>query len=148
MTVSRINQEYRTILDFSKDKISKNFIQQALRQIEVLDFNIKKEESPTQTVTVINNDIKIGMFVVRLVLRDGFIRKSKFTAQKLRSYGKFHIKIYEQSVRSTNELNLTEHTLFKDQQWVDKSQNNELGIKDLVDAISYCSRLNRLRMFS
>lgn len=147
MTVNRINHEYRTILDFSKDKdISKNFIQQALRQIEVLDFNINNKL--LQTVTVIHNDIQIGMFKIRLILHQGRIKDSKFISQKLKSYGNFQIKIYEQSPRSINLIDLFKSELFKNQFWINKNYYNGLIIKDLVKIIAHCDRLNKLRMFS
>jgi len=131
MSLCKLQYEYRTILDFSEKNVSRNLVRTSLTKTEVLGLhNIESE------LMYIENEIKIGMYRIRLLL-------SKLDAKHLREYGSFKIKIYQ----ADSCINLHRDKRFNIQPWVDKNEENNLRVKDLVDVILYCNRLNNLSSF-
>lgn len=134
-------QEFRTILDFSKGKVSKNMIKTSLRNAEVLELVKKKD---TNDFIFIDNDILVGMYRIRLSFYSKDLSRSR---TKLREYGQFHIAIYESGKDgSIHNINLKRDRRFKDQYWA-KFPGYDFRMKNLVDVIYYLKRLNNLKMF-
>jgi hypothetical protein len=135
MSVGKGKLESRTILDFSRSKISKNYIKNSLRSVKLSDFNLYEN-----TITYINNEIKIGMYNIRL----HFIDRAPIYQDKrpLKDCGKFNINIRE--AKSEEDINLSRDKRFKDQYWLG---DESMKINTLTDVIMYCSRLNDLKPF-
>lgn len=132
--------EHRTVLDFSKDHVSKNLVRRALCQTEILDLCRK-----AGNITFIDNDIKVGMYTIRL----GFSEVHPGDNRKhLRDYGGFKVKIFESgSPEMSAEINLNKDKRFSKQYWTGLNKNYNLLTKNLIDIILHCSRLNDLRVF-
>jgi hypothetical protein len=142
MSLIKGKQEFRTILDFSKVKLSKNKIKEALRQAEVLEV-IRREDSSNAFV---ENFINVGMYEVRLIFSS---IDAETTRSRLKEYGKFRVAVYERGSfgKSMNNINLSKDKRFKNQYWVDLNKDYNLGINNLVDVIMYLRRLDNLKMF-
>lgn len=136
MSLVKGTQEFRTILDFSKGKISKNMIKSALRSAEVLEY-IKSEDH----FIWIDNHIKIGMYQIELQFYE---RITIDPRHKLREYGSFDIVISEKHKNGYNIINRNKDIRFKSQYW---AKNHKLRMKDLVDVIVFMRRLNNLKAF-
>ncbi len=139
MTAIRSKFESRTILDFSNGKYSKNKIKQALSQCEVV--NILEGEDRDEWL-IYDNQIKIGMYTITLHLP--FDCPS--TCSKLKDYGDFEISIYDTSSKERS-INLQKDSRFRDRYWVSQNFFGKLRIKHLIDAITYCKRLDKLKAF-
>lgn len=139
MTAIRSKLESRIILDFSNGKYSKNKIKQALRQCEVI--NILEGEDNNEWL-VYDNQIKVGMYTIVLHLP----LDCPSTYNKLKDYGDFEITIFDTSYRE-NSINLRKDSRFRDQYWVSHNFFGKLRIKHLVDIISHCKRLDKLKAF-
>lgn len=140
MSLVKGTQEFRTILDFSKGKVSKNMIKNALRDAEVLEI-VKHEDGTAQFIT---NVIKIGMYQLHLnfhSLYDG-------DKTKLKDYGGFRITVYENSRNgSIHNIRPCKDKRFKTQYWVNMNREYVLRMNNLVDIIYYTKRLDSLKMF-
>ena len=132
MTASKTIHEYRTILDFS-NKVSKNIIKQSLQNAEVLSICPDKN-----SVTYIENEIKVGMYTVHLHLHN-----YETNIRNLRGHGRFSISIHQTGNTQANYL----ESKFKDQPWVKRNDKADLRIQDLINIIYYCNRLNQLKIF-
>lgn len=143
MSLVKGKQEFRTILDFSFNKISKNRIKQSLRQAEVLEV-IQQEES--SICTFVENDIIVGMYQIRLFFNHREVGQHR---TRLRDYGGFRIAIYERTRKGTvlHNINLNKDSRFKHETWIDLNKDCNVRIKNLVDIIILLQRLNSLRMF-
>ena len=143
MSLIKGKQEFRTILDFSKVKMSKNKVKEALRHAEVLEVVYREEDS---THTFVENFINVGMYEVRLIFSSVDAVR---TRSKLKEYGKFRVAIYERASfgRSMHNISLPKDRRFKNQYWVDLNKDYNLRINNLVDIIMYLNRLNNLKMF-
>lgn len=143
MSLIKGKQEFRTILDFSREKLSKNKIKEALRQVEVLEVVHRDEDS---TNTFVENFINVGMYQIRLLFPylDACNNRSR-----LKEYGKFRIGIYERSSfgKSMHNISLAKDRRFKQQYWVELNKDYNLRINNLVDIIMYLHRLDQLKMF-
>lgn len=139
MTLIKGKQEFRTILDFSKGKISRNMIQQALRKVEVREL-----VQDSNHYTFIENDIIVGMYQIRLSFSslDAIENRSR-----LREYGGFRVSIYERKNKAIQNTNLLRDKRFKEQYWVNLNKNYDIRMKNLVDIILYLKRLNNLKIF-
>jgi hypothetical protein len=139
MTLIKGKQEFRTILDFSKEKISRNMVQQALRKVEVREL-----VQDCNNYTFIENDIIVGMYQIRLSFSsmDASVDRSR-----LREYGGFRISIYERKNKAIQNTNLLRDKRFKNQYWIYLNKNYDIRMKNLVDIILYLKRLNNLKMF-
>ena len=139
MTAIRSKLESRIILDFSNGKYSKNKIKQALRQCEVI--NILEGENRDDWL-VYDNQIKVGMYTIKLRLPlDG-----PSTCSKLKDYGDFEISIYD-TLSKEHSINLQKDSRFKDQYWVSYNFFGRLRIKHLIDIVTHCKRLDKLKAF-
>jgi hypothetical protein len=138
MTAIRAHQERRTILDFSNGKYSKNRIKQALRTCNIESI---KQGSGRDEYTFFTNEIKVGMYTIRLHLPFD----SSKNWHKLRDYGDFEISIHESP--SAPGVNLSRDSRFKSQYWSPKNYFGGLRIKHLIDIIAYCHRLDKLKAF-
>lgn len=133
--------EHRTVLDFSKDHVSKDLVRRALCRTEIIGLCQQKPGN----ITFIDNDIKIGMYTIRL----DFSEIHPGDGHKhLRDYGGFKVKIFENSSPEVSaEINLNKDKRFSKQYWTNLNKNYNLLTKNLIDIILHCSRLNNLRVF-
>ena len=141
MSADRRNYQYKTILDFTNPRLSKNFITQSLRRT---NFVCSISDEHTGIVTHVEPEVKVGMFKIHLVLSPTS-RDSNF--KNLRNYGKFYIKIYELSSRGEKEINSFRDPLFKKQYWASKNFKSWLKIKDLINIIMYLNKIDKLKAF-
>lgn len=137
MSVIKGVQQHRTVLDFSKGKVSKNLVKQALRRAEILEM-----VSSQNTTVFIENSIQVGMYsiVLRFPYEGVYPDKSR-----LKDYGKFGVTIHE--VGSNCAINLSKDKRFKNQYWVSPNKDFNLLMKNLTDIVVYCSRLDKMKMF-
>lgn len=143
MSLIKGKQEFRTILDFSKGRMSKNKVREALRHTEVLECVYREEDS---THTFVENLINVGMYQVRLIFSSV---DAVNVRSRLKEYGKFRIAIYERSRHGNvvHNISLAKDKRFTNQYWVDLNKDYNLRINNLVDIIMYLHRLNSLKMF-
>ena len=136
MTAIKAKSQDRVILDFSAGKCSKNRVKQALRQCDVINWDEGKEDR--NELTIYENQIKVGMYTIHLELPfdtpEGW--------RKLRDYGDFQVTISD-----GRTIDLKRDGRFKNQYWVSQNFFGKLRIKHLIDIITHCHRLNKLRAF-
>jgi hypothetical protein len=133
MTAIRVHEEPRTILDFSQGKCSKNKIRQALRTCQLTSL----EDSSSGAILYANH-IKIGMYTVDMQLPldvEG--------PRKLKEFRDFEVQIYS----GTERVNLKNDPRFRSRYWISKNTFGQLRIKHLIDIISHCKRLDKLKAF-
>lgn len=128
MTAIRVHEEPRTICDFS-GKCSKNKIRQALRACQIT--NIEGD-------TLYDNRIKVGMYTINIWL--AFDLEGP---HKLSEFREFEIAISD----GKSQINLKTDPRFKNQPWVSYNFFGKLKIKHLIDIITHCQRLDRLKAF-
>lgn len=141
MSLIKGKQEFRTILDFSKDKLSKNMIKQALRGVEVHEVSFLPESN---TYTFVENEIRVGMYTIRLL----FSSVSAETRTQLKEYGGFRVAIYEHKNKSLKNINLDKCKLFKGQYWLSLNDGYDIRMNNLTDIIMHLKRLDNLKIFS
>jgi hypothetical protein len=141
MSLVKGRQEFRTILDFSKEKLSKNKIKTALRQVEVLEYARGQDST-----LFIENNIKIGMYNIRLLFSSCDADKNR---NRLKEYGGFQVAIYERNRKCNiiQNINLLKDKRFKNQYWTNLNNGYNIRMKNLIDIIIFTERLNKLRMF-
>jgi hypothetical protein len=136
MSLCKIKHEQRVILDFSDRSITKNLIQNSIRRAEILGLaNVSKTE-----VLCIENEIKVGPYYIQLVL------DYNENYHKLRDYGLFQIRIFE-CIKTRQEINTSKDYRFKNLEWIKNNNESKIRIKDLIEVIFYCNRLNKLKAF-
>lgn len=140
MSLIKGKQEFRTILDFSKGKVSKNMIRRELRNAEVHEL---AQLPNTNSFTFVENDIKVGMYLIRLSFSSMDADRNR---NRLREYGGFRIALYEIREKSIKNISLN-NKLFKHQYWVELNKDYNLRAKNLTDVILYLKRLDSLKMF-
>lgn len=136
MTALRIEEQPKTILDFSGLKSSKNRVRLDLQQCQI--NNIIENESGE--LTIFRNEIKVGMYRIVLALPPD----SPADCSRLKDYKDFEVLIYDDEDAS---INLKKDKRFKDQYWVQYNFFGKLRASHLIDIILYCQRLNRLSAF-
>lgn len=141
MSLIKGKQEFRTILDFSKGKVSKNMVKRALRSVEVHEL-VQLPQS--ESFTFVENDINVGMYRIRLFFSS--VDASR-TRTHLRQYGGFKIAIYENNGKLLRNINIENDRRFKHQYWVKTNRDYSIRMKTLTDVIMYLKRLNNLKMF-
>lgn len=141
MALIKGKQEFRTILDFSKEEISKNKVKRALREVEVCEVS---QIPDTNSFTFVENGIKIGMYQVQLIFPWLSAERNR---KRLREYGQFKIAIFECRGKIQKNINLSIDKRFKNQYWVDLNKDYEIRMKTLTDIIMYIKRLDNLKMF-
>lgn len=140
MSASKIKHEFRTVLHVNY-KLTKTKVVKLLRDTDIL---LIEENGPT--AVYIDNQIDIGMYIIRLLLNRNYIKRSN--PQRLRDYGEFNIRIYEKNRSNLIEIDIFKNSLFSDLDWVQRNENKSLKINDLIAAIIYCNRLDRLKAFN
>lgn len=134
MTASKVRHESRTILDLSKGRLSKNKVIKLLRETEVLT-------STDDSSIYIDNDVRVGIYSIKLLLNSG-------NGPKLKNYGRFGIRLYEIKRDGQQEIMIEKDPNFKSNDWVKRNAKYELRTNDLVSAILYCKRLDKLKLFN
>jgi len=143
MSLIKGKQEFRTILDFSKVKLSKSKVREALRHAEVIEVDRINNSGHT----FVENMINVGMYQVRLFFS---AVDADMTRSKLKEYGKFRVGIYERANlgKSMNNINLSKDRRFKNQYWTELNKEGyNLCTSNLIDIIMYLHRLDNLKMF-
>ena len=141
MTKVRAKLEIKTILDFSKGKVTRNRIKQAIRKTEV----IETFQSKNRTI-LRENCIRVGMYRIDIIPSSVSTESRKY----LREYGAFAINIYESMNSQHNHHKLVHphsDSRFEGQHWITRLKGYNLRIKHLIDIIYYCDRLNKMRAF-
>lgn len=143
MSLIKGKQEFRTILDFSKSKVSKNQIKRSLREVEVREV-VKVPE--TNTFTFVDNYIIVGMYQLRLSFESVDAINNR---TKLKEYGGFRVAIYERNRKASiiKNINLDKDKRFVGQYWLEPNKSYGLRICNLVDIIMFLNRLSNLKMF-
>lgn len=127
-------------LDFSKPKISRNHVVMSLRKA---DFTTYLTDHDNNSVIFLEHVVKVGMFEIQLILSPAS------RSPNLRDYGKFFVKIFElKPMCKRKEIFLIMDERFKNQEWALKNFHKWIRIKDLVNIIMYCHKLDRLKMFT
>lgn len=132
-------QEYRTILDFSNNTLTKNYVKQAICKAEVLEMYQLQD-----TIIFVENDITVGMYKIRLSFSAIDAENNR---NKLKDYGTFKVKIFEHKNKTDKEIFLTRDKRFNQENWIKNNTDYKLSIKNLVDVVFLCQRLNNLKMF-
>lgn len=142
MSASKIKHEFRTIIDLnhSNRNLTKHKIYKMIKEVNV----VLQEQGIYPTY--IDNQINIGVYTIRLILNRNCAKCD--SPNKLKDYGNFSIKIYENYKTGLLELDINKYSLFKEQNWIRKNQEDSLCIKDLISAILFCNRLDRLKIFN
>lgn len=138
MTAIRAHEEPRTILDFS-GKCSKNKIRTALRDCRLTSL---EEGDGPEGVILYLNEIKVGMYSIVIQLPYDLEG-----SHKLKEFRDFEICIYDSDDRKASRINVRTDVRFKDQYWVPHNFSGKLRVKHLIDVISHCKRLDRLKAF-
>lgn len=141
MALIKGKQEFRTILDFSKEKISKNKVKHAIREAEVRELVQLKDSN---THTFVENEIKIGMYSIRLFFSS--IDSSR-DRSRLKEYGGFRVAIYECKNNVFRNINLSTDRRFKQQYWLNLNEHYSIRMKNLTDIIMFIKRLDNLKIF-
>ena len=132
MTAIKSTHQFRTALNINPKVLTKNEIYQLLNDTT---FKVKdKSDGPVYIIQMIN----VGMYNIQLECSSATRNKFELTDLK--------IKIYETA--SSKEINLIRNSIFKQNEWVKRNQDNTLTLSDLVDAITLCIRLDRMRAFN
>jgi hypothetical protein len=138
MTAIKIKEEHTTILDFSTGRCSKNRVRQALQTCEMVSI---LEGKDITDLTWVINDIKVGMYTVRLYL----LPDSAPGYRKLKEHGDFEVIIFD--TYGHDNIDLQKDGRFNNQYWVSRNFFGGLRVKHLVDIIVHCKRLDKLKSF-
>jgi len=141
MTKVRGALEIKTILDFSKGRVTRNRIRQSLRKAEVIE-----QIQSNKGLTFRENWIEVGMYKINIIP----YAISTEPRRRLREYGGIAINILEALNHEKNHHRLIhphDDERFKDQYWTDLTKNYKVRIKHLVDIIYHCHKLDKLRVF-
>ncbi len=149
MSASRVEHKFEQTLDFSKPKLSKRYVSRVLK---TTNFNNVVIDASTGNITRIEHEVKVGMYVIHVILPSERIGKS---FKCLHDYKKMHTEISKvNTTKEQKKINLLRDNLFVNQRWVHKNHrpiNHTCGgwikINDLVNAILYCNRISRLKAF-
>jgi len=133
MSLIKATRQTTVILDFS-NKVTKNKIKESLRDNIILYTYYNKNKR-----IIFDNFIKVGDYNIQLVLDDAYDCKPK----KLREFSHFQIRLFELG----KEINIKTDYRFKKQKWIKDNNEHQLKIRDLVETILYCKRLNNLKIF-
>lgn len=142
MSMLKAKLESKVILDFSKGRVTKNRIRQALRKVEVLE-HLKVNG----VNTIRDNFIEVGMYRIQITPYALSTERRKH----LREYGGIRVVIFDRSVEHgivywTNTT-IERDKRFKHQPWTKLNKDYKIRIKHLIDIIYYCHRLNKMRAF-
>lgn len=137
MSLIKGKTEFRTILDVNS-KASKNQINKALRQVEVIELVCNEDANH---YTFVENDIVVGMYNIRLE----FYSISTEQRSRLKEYGGFKVSIYENN--NSTGIKLNRDKRFKNQYWVKLNQDYKIRTNILTDIIMYTKRLDELKLF-
>lgn len=141
MSLIKGKQEFRTILDFTKGKISKNMIKRALRQVEVHEVT---QLPGSESYTFVENGIRIGMYQLQIIFPSVSADRQR---TRLREYGGFKVGIFERKGKTLCNINVTTDKRFKDQYWTSYNKDYQIRMKNLTDIIMYLKRLDNLKSF-
>ena len=139
MSAIKSRREHQIILDFSDNKITKSFIQQALRTTRFSQFYY---QSGSVGLVFIDHEIKIGNYIIELVL------DRCNNASMLRDYGRFSVNIWETiNDELKMKINLMRDNKFKITSWAELADKNRLNMGHLTQIILHCKRLSRLKCY-
>lgn len=141
MTANKVKHEFRTISNFNSEALTKNKVYKILRETKV-----PSRECTETTKTCIDNQIDLGTYIIRLEFNHS--RIEAINPDRLKDYGRFNIRIYENCQGELSEINLRKEPLFKGRDWVNRNLTRSFRISDLVEAIWFCRRLHQLRAFN
>lgn len=131
MSAYKIKQVVR-IIDLNTQQLNKSKIAKILRETKFQ--SIQHQES---TIVVINNEINLGLYSIKLSFQHSKVDVKK---ERLREYGKFDIRIFYKN----QEIKVLKDPMFKTQAWI----REPICINELIEAINYCARLDRLNAYS
>ncbi len=137
MSVSKMSHEFRTIINVGSKRMSAYKIKKILRETNVLSLDRASHKS-----TSIDNQIDIGIYRIMLIL------DQSDEATKLRDYGRFKIRLYELFPTRQQEIDLKRDYRFKGYEWIQRNEDNKFCIRDLVQAILTCNKLDALKVFN
>lgn len=130
MTVSKMKHENKIVVDFSDDKINRCKVSKKLRETEILILSDDR---------YIDNNVKVGAYNILLLL------KEKHNVKRLRKYGPFGIRIFQEKSGEVKEIKMDRDINFRENDW---AKRNELHIYNLIDAILYCKKMDELSIFN
>ena len=142
MTAIKCRQEYRTLLDFSVEKVSKNSIKKLLYNAPISSY--RREDNQIIYTTY---EVCVGMYKIRLLLDLDIIRfdvnnrVKQCESKTLGESGLFYIELYEKE----HYIYTDKDKRFKNQYW--SPILKYASVNDLTDIISYCNRLHNLKAF-
>lgn len=136
MTAIKVKEESRILLDLSSGKYSKNKIKRLLR-----DCKVAATSGELDDLTLYVNKIKIGAFTIELILP--FDSPSSW--QQISDYKDLSIAVY--IGQDERQVYLLKEPIFKNQEWVQKNFFGNFRTKHLIEAISYCKRLDKIKAF-
>jgi hypothetical protein len=135
MSAIKSKQESKIILNFSDKKLSKKYINDCLKQVEIISsYYCDKLDH----LVFRDNDILIGMYKIRLSLLDIFSNNQN---------NQFKITIFERTAQGDKEISLSRDLRFKCSNWIQSNNNYKLKTKNLVDAIYLCNKLDNLKLY-
>ena len=138
-------QEFRTILNFNQDQVSKKSVFKILNKAEIKELDYFNNQ-----ITFIENEILIGMYKIRLQFSNtlAFYESANHNkVRKLKSYGKFKIKLFEKSFSGDKEIKIVKDNRFSLQPWSKLNSEYKLSVENLSEIVCYCHRLSKLKVF-
>lgn len=143
MSAISIKHEFRTVLEIpaSNRKITRTGIQRMVRQTEFL-----VKETKTQKSIYIDNQITIGTYTIRLLLSETAAKCPE--PHHLSDYNGFAMRVFQTGRDGQVEVKMIKNSLFEDQTWVQRNAEFDLRITDLISAIVFFMRLDRLKAFN
>ncbi len=143
MSVNKVKHEYKTILDFSDQNVTRVKVKRTLNSVDIAAlYQLESNNLFTSQMICVENEIKVGMYKICIALSPAIQR---ITNHKLKDFGDFTIQIYELG-KECKEINLKRDNRFRDQYWVQKN-NSGLKVIDLTDIVCHCNRLDRVKAF-
>lgn len=141
MSAINIKHEFRMVLEIpvSNRKLTRNSIQRLVRKT---DF-IVKESSISKTIHI-DNQIKIGTYTILLMLCEA----KCLEPQHIRDYNGIGIRVFQNGLNGLVEVKMQNNSLFEDQEWIKRNLEFNLRMYDLINAIIFFMRLDRLKAFN
>lgn len=129
MTAIRVNTKREPILDFSDNKISRNYVITKLNNIF-----LEKKDKISDTPTYLNYNIKVGIYNIEMLWLHSQTYSQKDTTCIFISEGNKEVDIYKDG-------------RFSSEPWLSANRNMHLKRTHLASAIILCKRLHNLKAF-